>query len=510
MFIDATGLTSETVVTGDVCVIGGGAAGITLARELAGGSRRVVLLESGKFDYDEAANDLNAGGSTGRPYLDLTACRQRFFGGTTNHWGGWCLPQEPIDFERGWPISRAELDPFYRRAQEILQLGPFDYRAPSWGVREVPAPFAGPHFTVKMLQNSPPTRFREAFGPELRRSDRVSVFLNATVTNILTTPGEDRVEGLHVAALGGPAFTVRAGAYVLACGGIENARLLLESGKDGLGNASFVGRNFMVHLQCPGGTAAVADPYSDFDFYTNVTSNGRDYGPFRHRFSTFIGLSEATMRARGLPQTRVMWEFGYRDDIKTIRALRGALSWSDENRFGDIGSVMSDLGGAGTFLFRKLFMDSALPVESLQLQFTFEPSPNPESRVRLGQERDALGQRRVEVDWRVNETDRQQAREIARLFGAELGRAGFGRMHSLLEADDWPEGMYGDEHHMGTTMMSRDPKLGVVDTDCRLHGMENLFVAGSSVFPHAGVANPTLTITALALRLAQHLRSLPA
>ena len=512
MFVSSTTLPAGTVVAGDVCIIGAGAAGITLARELAGSSHRVILLESGDFDFTEAANELNEGRSIGRPYLDLAACRQRFFGGTTNHWGGWCLPQEPIDFERGWPIARSELDPFYRRAQDILQLGPFDYRPSSWGVpaSEVPAPFAGPHFAVKMLQNSPPTRFREAFGPELRRSDRVSVYLNATVTRIMTNEAESRVEGLRVAALGGHEFTVQAGAYVLAVGGIENARLLLASGQAGLGNPDLVGRNFMVHLQCPGGTVAVADPYSNFNFYTNVTSNGRDYGPFRHRFSTFVGLSEATLRQRSLPQARVMWDFGYTDDIKTIRAFQGMTSWHDDHRFDDIGSVMADLGGAGEFVFRRLFMDAALPVRSLQLTFTFEPSPNPESRVRLGPDLDALGQRRVEVDWRVNDADRQNAREIARLFGAELGRTGFGRMHSLLEGEDWPEGMYGDEHHMGTTMMSRDPKLGVVDTDCRLHGMANLFAVGSSVFPHAGVANPTLTITALALRLGEHLRSLPA
>ena len=374
----------------------------------------------------------------------------------------------------------------------------------------MPAPFAGPHFAVRMLQNSPPTRFRETFGPELRRSDRVSAYLNATLTGIETNEAESRVERVRVAALGGHEFTVQAGAYVLAAGGIENARLLLAAGRAGLGNPAWVGRNFMVHLQCPGGTVAVADPYSNFNFYTNVTSNGRDYEPFRHRFSTFISPSEATMRARALPQARIMWDFDYTDDIKTIRAVQGAISWHDAHRLDDVGTIMSDLGGAGTFLFRRLFMDSALPVRSLRLTCTFEPSPNPESRVLLGNEVDALGQRRVEVDWRVSDADRQHAREVMRLFGAELGRTGFGRLHSLLEGDDWPDEMFGDQHHMGTTMMSKDPARGVVDTDCRLHGNANLYVVGSSVFPHAGVANPTLTITALALRLGQHLRNLPA
>ncbi|HYZ62363.1 MAG TPA: GMC family oxidoreductase, partial [Acetobacteraceae bacterium] len=156
MLSEAGTLPEGTSLHADVCIVGSGAAGITIARDLIGSSQRVILLESGPFDFSEAASELNVGRSVGRPYLDLAACRQRLFGGTTNHWGGWCVPQDPIDFERGWPFPRAALDPFYRRAQDVLQLGPYDYRLDSWGVRQgdVPAPFRGPHFVAKMLQNS--------------------------------------------------------------------------------------------------------------------------------------------------------------------------------------------------------------------------------------------------------------------------------------------------------------------------------------------------------------------
>src|SRR4051812_44143825 len=119
MLIDARSLEHGAALEADICVIGSGAAGITLARDFIGRSHRVILLESGPFDFDDAANELNEGRSVGRPYSDLSVCRQRFYGGTTNHWGGWCLPQEPIDFERGWPFPRTELDPYYERAQEI-------------------------------------------------------------------------------------------------------------------------------------------------------------------------------------------------------------------------------------------------------------------------------------------------------------------------------------------------------------------------------------------------------
>ncbi len=513
MLIDAATLPERTVLEADVCIIGSGAAGMTIARDLASTNLRVILLESGPHDYDEAANDLNAGQSVGRTYMPLNVCRQRFLGGTTNHWGGWCLPHEPIDFDRGWPFGRAELDPFYRRAHEILQLGPFDYRLSSWGVGkdDIPAPFQGPHFVAKMLQNSPPTRFREQYGPELQRASRVMVCLNATATRLVTAPGDGRVEALQVATPGGKTIEVKAGGYVLATGGIENARLLLLSGEDGrggLGNPNgLVGRNFMVHLNSPAGVIAVADPYTDFSFYTNATSNGRDYAPFGHRFVSFIGLSEQTMRAQNLPNVRMMWSFEYREDIKTITTLKSALRWHGSgHRLADIGAVMSDLGAAGTYVFRRLFAASDTPVTALGVYMMLEPTPNPESRVSLCDERDALGQRRVKVDWRLDPADKDGARRILRLLGAEVGRTGLGRLRTLLEADEWPDSMYGDQHHMGTTKMHRDPAHGVVDPDCRMHGVENLWVAGSSVFPRAGMSNPTLTITALALRLAQQLR----
>jgi choline dehydrogenase-like flavoprotein len=134
MLIDAATVPNGTLLISDVCVIGAGAAGITIARDLANSPHRTILLESGPYDFSEAADDLDAGRSIGRSYMDLRSCRQRFFGGTTNHWSGTCLPLEPIDFERGWPFPRAELEPFYRPAQEILQLGPYDYRVADWGV----------------------------------------------------------------------------------------------------------------------------------------------------------------------------------------------------------------------------------------------------------------------------------------------------------------------------------------------------------------------------------------
>ena len=136
-----------------------------------------------------------------------------------------------------------------------------------------------------------------------------------------------------------------------------------------------------------------------------------------------------------------------------------------------------------------------------------EQAPNPASRVRLIEQRDALGMPRVQLEWRLSGLDKRSIRRAHELLARELGRAGLGRLQLMLSEDEhrWPPELGGGRHHMGTTRMHRDPARGVVDPDCRVHGVGNLYVAGSSVFPTVGAANPTLTIVALALRLADHL-----
>src|SRR5262245_11590099 len=170
MFVDARSVPPGTVIDTEVCIVGAGAAGITLAREFISSGFRVALLESGDTDFDEKTQALYGGKSVGKRYFDPMdiRLRLRFFGGTTNHCGGWCALPEPLDFETrpgvpysGWPFTRSHLDPWYRRAHEVLQLGPFDYDPFHWGIAEsdIPPPFNGPHFRCQMLQVSPPTRF---------------------------------------------------------------------------------------------------------------------------------------------------------------------------------------------------------------------------------------------------------------------------------------------------------------------------------------------------------------
>lgn len=509
MFIDLRVVPDGTDITTEICIVGAGAAGITLARELNGSGLDCVLLESGGTEFDNTTQELYAGDNIGRPFLDLTTCRLRYFGGTTNHWSGWCLPLDPIDFEtregvpyRGWPFGRFALYRWYRRAQDVCQIGPFDYAPNHWGVvqTKLPAPFRGPHFIPRIAQLSPPTRFGSAYGPELQSSSNITVYLQANACRFETNDAGSEVASLSVRTLSGRGFKVNAKVFVVAAGGIENARLLLASGRtegQGVGDGrGLIGRFLMTHICFWAGLLAVADPPTDFYFDPGYFRTYQS-GSTPRSFVPFVGLSEETMRQRQLPNIKLLWKY----ETPGASDAGGTLT--------DLHSILHDIEGRPQYVNSKVFQREGVPVTGPKVFLNLEPVPNPDSRIRLSGERDAIGMRKVAVDWNVTAADKRHGAAILRLLGAEMARTGFGRLRSFLEDGDdaiWPADMYGDQHHMGTTRMHRDPSLGVVNEDCRVHGVANLYVAGSSVFPTAGAANPTLTITALALRLADHLK----
>ena len=534
MLLDARSVPTGTVIETEVCIVGTGAAGITLAREFTNSGFRVALLESGSTVLQEATQDLYAGSNIGRRYFDPkdTSLRVRYFGGTTNYWGGLCPVLDPLDFEMregvpysGWPFSRPYLEPWYRRAQEVLQLGPYGYALSDWGIApsDIPQPFNGPHFVCQVLQLSPPTRFGPVYGPELRQASRLTVYLNANALRFDTGDSDGNVQQLSVGVLPDGRFTVRARIYVLATGGIENARLLLLSGKDGgngLGNDhDLVGRFFMCHLEYPGGIIALANPDMNFKFNTGLS--GASYNRFGvpRRFVSYVCLSEDSRRKLRLPHLRFMFtrlidetnEGGdFLQDLQSVMRdvfTKPSIDDRTNQRGGvlqDLRSVMRDIYNVTTSTIRKVqFGPGALLVHC-----SSEQMPNPDSRIGLGRETDAFGLRNVTINWQLTAQDKRGMAAGHRLFGAEIGRAGLGRFQSSVTDDDinWPIKMWGNQHNIGTTRMHRDPRSGVVDENCRVHGVANLYVAGSSVFPTQGIANPTFTIVALALRLADHIK----
>ena len=284
-------------------------------------------------------------------------------------------------------------------------------------------------------------------------------------------------------------LSVRARIYILATGGIENARLLLLSeseGGIGLGNDhDLVGRFFMVHLEYSGGIIVLTNPYADLTFQTG--EGGAQYNRLgvTRRFMSYICLSNETRRQLKLPNLRVRFSY---PRIPEVEALKRLINRTDHGAdiLHDLGSVIREFGGVTAYVTRRMVYGRnrpPAPMASILFICTSEQMPNPGSRIGLGKDLDVFGLRKVTVDWRLSAEDKRGMAIGNRLLGAELGRAGFGRLRSSVPEDDinWPSDMYGDQHHIGTTRMQRDPSMGVVDENCRVHGVANIYVAGTSV-----------------------------
>jgi choline dehydrogenase-like flavoprotein len=491
MFVDARTVPNGSRIESDVCIVGAGAAGITIAHELRGRPLRVALLESGWLTPEAMTQSLYAGEVSERRYFSLDSARNRYFGGTTNQWHGECRPLDRQDFEpcdwvpdSGWPFGLDHLLPFYARAQSLCQLGPFAYAASDWkehGVR--PIAFHGERIRSHVFHYSPPTRFGRVYRDDLERAANVVTYLGANVVDLETPTPPDRVSAARVACLSGNGFRVAARLFVLATGGIENARLLLMANRaqpSGLGNThDLVGRYFMEHLYLDAAARIRAPDGSISKFYTS-------------------GHRSAGRRVRGLlgldPELR------RRERLTNHCAVLDALHrWRDK---------LEHFGAAE--IARCAIRRGRRRARFYLVKTVMEQAPNRESRVVLGRDRDRLGSPRVELRWRLSEIDKRTANRGHEILREEFWRAGLGDFRSSLgrESDPWPSRLRGARHHMGTTRMHSDPRRGVVDADARVHGIANLYLAGSSVFVTSGAANPTLTIVALALRLAGHVTRL--
>lgn len=532
MILDLEELEPGQELAADVAVVGAGAAGIALALELGRRGRSVLLLESGGLDTEGETQDLYEGDITGVAYDPLSASRARFLGGTTAMWTGWCKPLDAADLAprpwlglEGWPIGHDVLQPWYERAVSVVECGA--YRFDRWLWAEIEAPlddFSSEGLEYTFWQKSPPTRFGSRYREDLARSTLVRVVLHANLVDIGIDPERGHVTSLALASLGGHRIAVRASAYVLACGGIENARLLLaacSARPEGLGNEKGqVGRCFMEHPHWDVATIHAPDSYRLLDSYYRRKVGGRP-----HRIGWSFSAEE---QARlGVMNCSAELDISY-DEQSNQHAISEAWQRLSQGRFSaeaaaEILAQLQNLSEVGHSWWRKHVRGTYVnkPVDEIRLMITLDPLPNPESRVALSRDRDALGLRRTELHWQLSDIDERSIELLATKVATGLTRLGLARvrLHPALGTRGWgtsgnlrgygiapelPE-MSISWHHMGTTRMSTRADRGVVDADCQVHGVANLFVAGSSVFPTVGNANPTLTIVALAMRLADHL-----
>lgn len=511
----------------DLCIVGAGAAGIGAALSFADTGYTVCLLEGGGFDHEPDTQALYEGTTEGIPWrCSLHDSRLRRFGGTTSgDWGGGCTPLDDLDFAprawvpySHWPITKDELLPYYESARSVFQLGQEafgDNELVDHVLRElVPASSFRWRSLVNRYYLKSPLNFGEAQRATLEASPNIVTIVHANVVDLEVNECGRAVTAVRVKTLGGRAGVVRARAFILACGGIETARLLLAADsvvKCGLGNQrDLVGRFFMDHPSGLVGTMVASEPEPLIAAYDHSYHWNRKLPIY-----PILCLSEQAQEQTRLLNVRCRLVARETEPVPDgVAAFREVIACARDRQIpAGLARQLKRIGGD----FRHVVAAGArrlagrdVVATRLDLDGVFEQAPNPDSRITLSADRDALGQRRARLDWRFTELDWRTYRGLANHVDTELRHLRIGH----LEIADWilsrqPERdakLGGVAHHMGTTRMSDDPSTGVVDRDCRVHGMENLFISSGSVLPTGGVAGPTFTIVALSIRLADHLK----
>lgn len=497
----------------DLCIVGAGPAGLAIAHEFLGSSTDVLVIESGGLGAERGADELNAGENVGLP-LSLRDGRARTFGGTGTLWPGQCIRLDRSDLEArdwvpgsGWPLDREQLDPFYRRAATWLGIPQKVCDEQAWrrfGL--APPPFATDRLVHRTSMYSSHPDVGAFYRPAIEGSSNVRVLLNASVDNIDISAADGVVGELTIRSLSDRVGRVRARTTVLCGGGIENARLLLLSGY-GQRNDT-VGRYLQDHPTL-WVDLVTARPKALQEFYGWLGRGKVRYVP-RIRLGWEVQREQRVLNAIAT----LIHDRADTPGLVAARELSSALQgkrWPRSVGRADLGSVIRELPGVGLGAYRRFAQGrpSAAPLERTRVQILLEQAPNAESRISLSEERDQLGLRKARVDWRLSDLERRTARVFVDVLDAEFRRLGLGHLDGSewLDEENWTKGFEDAYHPIGTTRMSADPTAGVVDDSCRVHGLEGLYACGTSVFPTSGYANPTLTIVALALRLADHLRT---
>ena len=518
---------SDAFLEAEVCVIGAGVAGQTLAMKLAKNNRDVLLVESGEHDFNSDIQALSDGQNIGEPYYDLLSSRLRLFGGTAAIWGGRCAELDSIDFKQrsflkysGWPIAKSELDPYYSTAFSSL------------GLQR-----SGEGRLWSIIGRKPPEFSRDKLDADLWCFDEngerftnlkrgnlesVKILLNATLSSMLVNQ-QGEVTEITVQRIDGFSKTIRAKVFVLSAGAIETCRLLLgavPSRPEGLGNSKDqVGRYFMEHPHARGGQiipnslahalmvlprairkdgkryAAYLRPSETLQIEKEILNTSISFAPRRHEGESIETFRKLTGKLKhDLPSTK-FWRSAY-------KGLKGAavkgLEWTDP--WLSVANMKASRGKLGLYAIIRA-----------------EQAPNPNSRITLSNSKDALGMPLSTLDWQFSEIDKRSVRVLMQTVDEEYKRLGWGHVEvsswlnqtePLWETDPLisahPIGGY---HHMGGTRMGIDLATSVVDKHCRVHESPNLYIASSSVFPTSGWANPTVTIMALAERLGDHINT---
>jgi len=510
MFKDLKDITSESTLTYDICIVGTGPAGISVAKQLLDTDHRIVMLESGGVLPEPKYQQLNKGENSGPSFLSLDASRMRCFGGASKLWAGYCSPFKSDEFDKksfihlsGWPISLDDLKIYYKQAAKMLGISYNKFYSKDYfqdtfrglSFREFNRDNSFLSAGVFQVSNIHNRDFGNKYKIDFEISDNTDVIFHSTVTKLnLNSTGED-VHSASIADLGGNKATIRAKVFVLACGALENPRILLASNnhyKNGIGNNSgFVGSCFMSHP----GILNVAEIYRS-------------------------GVESCIKENKYRDDYTVQFESNI-DERLEQKILRHGLSISNSADFSNLSTIYS-----GKILkdFSKLLKNHSFSrvynkrvcrgigkysSNILDLSIGLEQAPRLENHLSLLSEKDKLGVPIINMHWAaLSKIEKDTVVKATTILARELGELGVGRVKFTDELLSGKVYKFNDpvNHHIGTTRMAATVETGVVDKNCKVFGLSNLYIAGSSVFSTSSVVNPTYTIIALSLRLGNYLK----
>lgn len=574
MLIDSREITDGKIIKTEVCIIGAGPAGLTLAQEFLRQDFQVCLLETGGLEPDDEIQSLSSGETVGN-YTGLEVSRRRQVGGMSNEWtielsetdrGVRFTPLDEIDFEQrdgisysGWCLERKTLEPYYERAQVAAHIGPFAYDADTWEDAEAPRlPIQGGRVQTSMFQFGNRNVFTETYRERVIKSSNIHLYTHGTAVELESNETAQTVKRVRIACLSGKQFWIAARFFIVSSGAIESARLLLLSNKtqpNGLGNDhDVVGRFFMDHpFICTGEfTPAERQLFNKTSLYDRRVINGTQVmgklalssqtlreeqllnmcSKLFPRYPVYQMEAARAVKKMFMSQYMELKQSSQSESVRSLRLLLKALTQGGKSPQ-EIGQLLANIGtGFGDILkatYRAVVIDSLqpnIPADMARCGWSewknkdrkfgyfevwslIEQSPDPENRVTLSDQIDRLGCRKAKLHWNWSDSDAARIKRAQEILAEDISRSGLGKLKLYRRDGDKPFMMSPTaHHHMGTTRMHHDPKQGVVDVNCQVHGLSNLFIASSAVFPTGGYANPTLTVLALAIRIADRVKDM--
>ena len=519
MIADFNEASSPHTFSTDICIIGSGAAALVMLSRLYTAGRQVLVLEAGGEQITHENQQLYDVITPQHPLDGARNGRFRVFGGSTTRWGGQALPLDPLDFKQrdwiphsGWPISYDTVAAYYPEVDRFLNVDPLGYDTDIYSLSGQPPLALDKDIQLRFSKWSPSPNLRNQYRDRINKSATIQLVKNANVMALNLTPDGSSIQSLTIKNQVGRVGEVRAKQVVLACGGIENARLLLVSNQQqrcGVGNTrDIVGRFLQDHPNAEIGTlptgARSQQPYLNY-FYVKQT-----------RLLPRLFVAEDFLAQKQLLNTNIYIQYqagehNAFDIAKTIyrRQLQGNLSLQDVKLGLRLIRKLPQLVSTAKqyYLHRRVYIPQAVA----RVDMIMETLPSPANRIELSNDLDRLGMPKVVIKWQIDPLVQRTMLECTSLVKTHLERVGLGVLqeNTWLSQGNWTEHIKDAKHHIGTTRMASSPREGVVNEDCRVHGIANLYVAGSSVFPTSGHSNPTATLLALALRLTDHLLALP-